>query len=75
MLYPISDDISSSIKIYRLIDHSTSPSRHHRPPRMTSACRWDHWIEDFLLCNGLGLWAGMATVRLLNIKTFDWTGA
>ena len=37
-------------------------------------CWWDHWIEDFLLCNGLGLWLGMLTVGALNAKTYDWTG-
>jgi phosphatidylserine synthase 2 len=37
-------------------------------------CWWDHWIEDFLLCNGLGLWLGMLTVNYLNVLKFDWTG-
>ena len=37
-------------------------------------CWWDHWIEDFLLCNGIGLWLGMLAVNYLNVMKFDWTG-
>ena len=37
-------------------------------------CWWDHWVEDFLLCNGMGLWLGMLVVNHLNVMKFDWTG-
>jgi phosphatidylserine synthase 2 len=37
-------------------------------------CWWDHWLLDFALCNGVGLWLGMLTVRWLNAEPFDWTG-
>jgi phosphatidylserine synthase 2 len=37
-------------------------------------CWWDHWVLDFLVCNGLGIVAGMATVRLLALYEFDWSG-
>uniref|UniRef100_A0A1I8FI86 Phosphatidylserine synthase n=1 Tax=Macrostomum lignano TaxID=282301 RepID=A0A1I8FI86_9PLAT len=29
-----------------------------------SECWWDHWIMDFLLCNGLGIVMGMKTWQL-----------
>ncbi|XP_063960758.1 phosphatidylserine synthase 2-like [Lytechinus pictus] len=37
-------------------------------------CWWDHWIMDFLVCNGLGIWLGMVTLNYLNIKTYSWRG-
>ena len=37
-------------------------------------CWWDHWVVDVLLCNGLGLYVGMATVRWLEMSAYDWTG-
>lgn len=37
-------------------------------------CWWDHWILDFIICNGLGIWLGMLTLNYLNIKTYSWRG-
>lgn len=37
-------------------------------------CWWDHWILDFLLCNGLGMWAGMRVSAWLEMKTYHWMG-
>ena len=36
-------------------------------------CWWDHWILDFLLCNGGGICIGMFTLKYLNVKTFKWS--
>lgn len=35
-------------------------------------CWWDHWILDVLLCNWLGIWAGMKTCEYLSMKTYNW---
>ena len=35
-------------------------------------CWWDHWLLDFILCNGLGIWLGMLTLHYLSVKTYQW---
>ena len=35
-------------------------------------CWWDHWLLDFLFCNGLGICFGMLTLNYLSVKTYQW---
>ena len=35
-------------------------------------CWWDHWLLDVLICNWLGIWMGMRTVRWLSMKPYNW---
>jgi phosphatidylserine synthase 2 len=35
-------------------------------------CWWDHWILDFVVCNGLGILLGMLTCHYLEMKTYHW---
>ncbi|KAI0989098.1 hypothetical protein GJ496_002579 [Pomphorhynchus laevis] len=35
-------------------------------------CWWDHWILDFTICNGLGLYAGIITCDYLIMKQREW---
>ncbi|KAI6658523.1 Phosphatidylserine synthase 2-like [Oopsacas minuta] len=35
-------------------------------------CWWDHWILDFVFCNGLGICFGMLTLHYLSAKTYQW---
>ena len=35
-------------------------------------CWWDHWLLDFILCNGLGICLGMLTLNYLSVKTYQW---
>eukprot|EP01113_Clastostelium_recurvatum_P032916 TRINITY_DN4292_c0_g1_i2.p1 TRINITY_DN4292_c0_g1~~TRINITY_DN4292_c0_g1_i2.p1 ORF type:complete len:458 (-),score=145.06 TRINITY_DN4292_c0_g1_i2:34-1407(-) len=37
-------------------------------------CWWDHIILDILICNGLGIFLGLATCRALKMKTYNWSG-
>ncbi|XP_065911554.1 phosphatidylserine synthase 2-like isoform X2 [Dysidea avara] len=37
-------------------------------------CWWDHWIMDFIICNGLGIWLGMLTCKYFSMKEYHWTG-
>lgn len=39
-----------------------------------SECWWDHWILDFLLCNGGGIVFGMFIMRYLKNKEYNWKG-
>lgn len=39
-----------------------------------SECWWDHWILDFLLCNGGGIVVGMYIMRYLRNKEYNWRG-
>ncbi|XP_055335120.1 phosphatidylserine synthase 2-like [Paramacrobiotus metropolitanus] len=45
----------------------------HQLPNF-SECWWDHWIMDALVCNGLGILAGMLTLKYLNIRPYFWRG-
>ncbi|XP_002128264.2 phosphatidylserine synthase 2 [Ciona intestinalis] len=45
----------------------------HQLPNF-SECWWDHWVLDFLLCNGLGVFLGLKYVRYLSIKEYKWHG-
>ncbi|PAA93971.1 hypothetical protein BOX15_Mlig025942g2, partial [Macrostomum lignano] len=47
-------------------------SLEHQLPNF-SECWWDHWIMDFLLCNGLGIIIGMKTCNYLSLKPYYWT--
>lgn len=38
-----------------------------------SECWWDHWIMDFVLCNGIGIYFGMLTLQYLEVKTYKWS--
>jgi len=46
-------------------------SLQHQLPNFAE-CWWDHWILDVLLCNWLGIWAGMKTCQYLSMKTYSW---
>eukprot|EP01010_Urceolus_cornutus_P003453 NODE_484_length_1618_cov_298.507330_g368_i0.p1 GENE.NODE_484_length_1618_cov_298.507330_g368_i0~~NODE_484_length_1618_cov_298.507330_g368_i0.p1 ORF type:complete len:488 (-),score=122.45 NODE_484_length_1618_cov_298.507330_g368_i0:154-1557(-) len=35
-------------------------------------CWWDHIFIDILICNGLGLWLGLATCKYLKAKEYHW---
>ncbi|CAM6047906.1 unnamed protein product, partial [Sphagnum compactum] len=37
-------------------------------------CWWDSIILDVLICNWIGIWAGMRTVRYFDGKTYAWVG-
>lgn len=37
-------------------------------------CWWDSILLDVLLCNWLGIWLGMKTVRYFDGKTYEWVG-
>ncbi|KAK6184097.1 hypothetical protein SNE40_006629 [Patella caerulea] len=43
----------------------------HQLPNF-SECWWDHWIMDALVCNGLGIYLGMKTLRYLSMKPYHW---
>lgn len=45
----------------------------HQLPNF-SECWWDHWIMDVMLCNSMGIWLGMKTVKYLSMKTYHWRG-
>ncbi|KAK6973721.1 phosphatidylserine synthase 2 [Biomphalaria glabrata] len=45
----------------------------HQLPNF-SECWWDHWIMDALVCNGLGIYLGMKTLRYLSMKPYHWRG-
>ena len=45
----------------------------HQLPNF-SECWWDHWILDFILCNGLGIYLGMLCLQHLSMKTYKWRG-
>uniref|UniRef100_A0A8C7QM81 Phosphatidylserine synthase n=1 Tax=Oncorhynchus mykiss TaxID=8022 RepID=A0A8C7QM81_ONCMY len=48
-------------------------SLEHQLPNF-SECWWDHWIMDVLVCNGLGIYAGMKTLGWLSMKPYQWQG-
>jgi phosphatidylserine synthase 2 len=48
-------------------------SLQHQLPNFAE-CWWDHWILDVLVCNWLGIWAGMKTCEYLEMKTYSWRG-
>lgn len=37
-------------------------------------CWWDSWILDVAVCNAIGIYTGMWTVRYFNGKEYDWAG-
>ena len=45
----------------------------HQLPNF-SECWWDHWVLDFLICNGTGIFLGMMYVKYLSIKEYKWRG-
>ena len=36
-------------------------------------CWWDHWVLDFIVCNGLGIYLGLTCLKYLSIKEYTWT--
>ncbi|KAM4018106.1 phosphatidylserine synthase 2 isoform 2-T2 [Anomaloglossus baeobatrachus] len=48
-------------------------SLEHQLPNF-SECWWDHWIMDVLVCNGLGIYCGMKTLKWLSMKPYKWQG-
>ncbi|KAK8741995.1 hypothetical protein OTU49_002046, partial [Cherax quadricarinatus] len=45
----------------------------HQLPNF-SECWWDHWIMDALLCNGLGIYCGLQSLKYFSMKTYHWRG-
>ncbi|KAL5007110.1 hypothetical protein ScPMuIL_015916 [Solemya velum] len=45
----------------------------HQLPNF-SECWWDHWIMDAIVCNGLGIYLGMKTLKYLTMKPYHWRG-
>ncbi|XP_060556439.1 phosphatidylserine synthase 2-like [Ruditapes philippinarum] len=45
----------------------------HQLPNF-SECWWDHWIMDAIVCNGLGIYLGMKTLKYLSMKPYHWRG-
>uniref|UniRef100_H2YTT7 Phosphatidylserine synthase n=1 Tax=Ciona savignyi TaxID=51511 RepID=H2YTT7_CIOSA len=45
----------------------------HQLPNF-SECWWDHWVLDFLVCNGLGIYLGLKYIKYLSIKEYKWHG-
>ncbi len=37
-------------------------------------CWWDHWLLDFLLCNGVGIWVGHVLLRATRSREYNWCG-
>eukprot|EP01147_Barroeca_monosierra_P003443 gene3443-6081_t len=37
-------------------------------------CWWDHWILDFVICNGGGILVGLLLCRYLSMKEYRWRG-
>lgn len=54
---------------FELLEYSLQ----HQLPNF-SECWWDHWILDFLLCNGLGIYFGMKTCEYFKMKPYQWRG-
>ncbi|XP_063723217.1 phosphatidylserine synthase 2-like [Symsagittifera roscoffensis] len=46
-------------------------SLEHQLPNFAE-CWWDHWILDFVVCNGLGIWLGGVCLKYLNAKNYHW---
>ena len=45
----------------------------HWLPNFTE-CWWDHFILDVLVCNAAGIFLGMKTCRMLEVKEYNWAG-
>lgn len=37
-------------------------------------CWWDHWIMDVLVCNAIGIWAGIKTCEYFEMRIYSWQG-
>lgn len=37
-------------------------------------CWWDSWVLDVLVCNAIGIYTGMWTVRYFKSKQYNWSG-
>lgn len=37
-------------------------------------CWWDSWILDVALCNAIGIYTGMQTVKWARAQNYNWTG-
>ncbi|PNF28640.1 Phosphatidylserine synthase 2 [Cryptotermes secundus] len=45
----------------------------HQLPNF-SECWWDHWIMDAAICNGLGIYLGLKTLKYFSMRTYHWRG-
>lgn len=54
---------------FELLEYSLE----HQLPNF-GECWWDHWILDFLVCNGLGIYLGMKTCEYFSMKPYNWRG-
>ncbi|KAK8377432.1 hypothetical protein O3P69_013812 [Scylla paramamosain] len=45
----------------------------HQLPNF-SECWWDHWIMDALVCNGLGIYCGLQSLKYFSMKIYHWRG-
>lgn len=54
---------------FELLEYSLQ----HQLPNF-SECWWDHWILDFMVCNGLGIYLGMKTCEYFEMKPYNWRG-
>lgn len=45
-----------------------------RSCRVHGAASCLQWIMDVLICNGLGIYCGMKTLKWLSLKTYKWQG-
>lgn len=45
----------------------------HQLPNF-SECWWDHWVLDVAVCNGLGIYLGLLTLKYFSMKTYHWRG-
>uniref|UniRef100_F6Q6W6 Phosphatidylserine synthase n=2 Tax=Ciona intestinalis TaxID=7719 RepID=F6Q6W6_CIOIN len=45
----------------------------HQLPNF-SECWWDHWVMDFIVCNGLGIYLGLQCLNYLSLKEYRWYG-
>jgi phosphatidylserine synthase 2 len=37
-------------------------------------CWWDHWVLDFVVCNGAGIVIGHCVLRALDAREYNWFG-
>ncbi|XP_066922563.1 phosphatidylserine synthase 2-like [Clytia hemisphaerica] len=53
--------------LFEILEYSLQ----HQLPNF-SECWWDHWILDFIICNGGGILLGMFTLQHLEMKKYHW---
>ncbi|XP_039267130.2 phosphatidylserine synthase 2-like [Styela clava] len=55
--------------VFELLEYTLE----HQLPNF-SECWWDHWILDFIVCNGLGIYFGLKCLKYLSVKEYKWQG-